>query len=159
MKDEIKAEEKLALKIIDDSNWEPAHKMMMTKIITDAAWSTNGSEDKLQAITETTFRLAFMDVARDKQIDEIKQIVTRTDTKLDTLIKRMDENDKVTKELKESFDEVKKDAETKKTRFHLLMDAIVALGWKGVIWVTVPLASIIALAYRTELAAFFKSIF
>lgn len=156
MKDEIKAAEKEALNIIEQSKWDPAKKLMMNKIITTAAWSTNGSEDKLQDITETTFNLAYMDIARDKQIDEIKEIVSGTASDVKTLIERMDKNDKVTNELKESFDAVKK---IKKSKFQILMDSIVALGWKGVIWVTVPLSTILAVVYKPQIIEMFKLLF
>ena len=156
MKEEIKAAEQAALKIINESNWDPAKKMLYNKIITDSAWSTNGSQDKLQDITETTFRLAYMDIARAQEIEEIKGIVKGTASDVKDLINRMDTNDKLTNELKKSFDdEIKK---YKRTRLQVVMDGIVALGWKGVIWVTVPLASILALVYRTELVSFFKTI-
>lgn len=157
MKEEIKAAEKEALKIIEESRWDPARKMMLNKIISDAAWSTNGSEDKLQDITETTFRLAFMDVARDKEIDEIKAIVIGTSNDVKTLIERMDENDSLTKELKDSFDEVKK--MKKASKLQIVMNTIVELGWKGVIWVTVPLAFIAAVTYKAELVEFFSKLF
>lgn len=157
MKEEIKAAEQAALKIINESNWDPAKKMFYTKIITDSAWSTNGSQDKLQDITETTFRLAYMDIARGKEIEEIKDIVKGTASDVKNLINRMDNNDKLTNELKKSFDdEIKK---YKRTRLQVVMDGIVALGWKGVIWVTVPLASILALVYKTELVGFFGKLF
>jgi hypothetical protein len=156
MKDEIKAAEQDALKIIEDSTWDPAKKLMMNKIITTAAWSTNGSEDKLQDITETTFNLAYMHITRDKQIDEIKEIVSGTASDVKSLIDRMDKNDKVTEELKQSFDSVKK---IKKGKFQILMETIVALQWKGVIWVTVPLLAILAIVYKPELVEFFRLIF
>lgn len=157
MKEEIKAAEQAGLKIINESNWDPAKKMLYNKILTDAAWSTNGSQDKLQDITETTFRLAYMDIARDKEIEEIKDIVKGTSNDVKDLIARMDTNDKLTNELKKSFDdEIKK---YKRTRLQVVMDGIVALGWKGVIWVTVPLASILALVYKTELVGFFSKLF
>ena len=157
MKEEIKAAEQAALKIINESNWDPAKKMLYNKIITDSAWSTNGSQDKLQDITETTFRLAYMDIARAKEIEEIKGIVKGTASDVKDLINRMDNNDKLTNELKKSFDdEIKK---YKRTRLQVVMDGIVALGWKGVIWVTVPLASILALVYKTELVGFFGKLF
>lgn len=157
MKEEIKAAEQAALGIINESNWDPAKKMLYNKIITDSAWSTNGSQDKLQDITETTFRLAYMDIARDKEIDEIKGIVKGTATDVKNLIIRMDTNDQLTNELKKSFDdEIKK---YKRTRLQVVIDGIVALGWKGVIWVTVPLASILALVYKTELVDFFGKFF
>lgn len=156
MKDEIKAAEQDALKIIEDSKWDPAKKLMMNKIITTAAWSTNGSEDKLQDITETTFNLAYMHITRDKQIDEIKEIVSGTASDVKSLIDRMDKNDKTTEELKQSFDTVKK---MKKSKFQILMETIVALQWKGVIWVTVPLLAILAIVYKPELVEFFRLIF
>lgn len=157
MKEEIKAAEQAALKIINESNWDPAKKMLYNKIITDSAWSTNGSQDKLQDITETTFRLAYMDIARAQEIEEIKGIVKGTASDVKDLINRMDNNDKLTNELKKSFDdEIKK---YKRTRLQVVMDGIVALGWKGVIWVTVPLASILALVYKTELVGFFGKLF
>lgn len=156
MKDEIKAAEQDALKIIEDSKWDPAKKLMMNKIITTAAWSTNGSEDKLQDITETTFNLAYMHITRDKQIDEIKEIVSGTASDVKSLIDRMDKNDKTTEELKQSFDTVKK---IKKSKFQILMETIVALQWKGVIWVTVPLLAILAIVYKPELVEFFRLVF
>lgn len=162
MKEEIQAAEKMALKVIEDSNWDAAKKMMYNKIITDAAWSTNGSSDKLQDITETTFRLAFMDVTRDKEIDEIKEIVKGTSEDVKSLIKRMDDNDKLTKELKESFDGIKTKSESQsaqKTKFQAFLDAIVALGWKGVIWAAVIISAIFSMAYRLELMSFFGKMF
>jgi len=156
MKEEIKAAEQAALKIISDANWDPAKKMLYNKIITDSAWSTNGSQDKLQDITETTFRLAYMDIARAKEIDDIKNIVKETSSDVKMLIKRMDDNDELTNELRNSFNnEIKK---YKRTRLQVIVDGIVALGWKGVIWVTVPLASILALVYKSELISFFKEL-
>ncbi len=177
MKEEIKVAEEAALKIIDETNWDPAKKMFYNKIITDTAWSTNGSQDKLQDLTESTFKLAYMDVVRDKEIDELKNIVKstqetvdktdknvntmsekidKTNEKLDELSNRMDTNDKITIELKRTFDSIKN---RKPTKMEQLFAGLANLGWKGIIWVWVPLAAIMAMVYKSELIAFFTNIF
>lgn len=177
MKDEIKIAEEAALKIIDETKWDPAKKMFYNKIITDTAWSTNGSQDKLQDLTESTFKLAYMDVVRDKEIDELKEIVKstqetvdktdkivnslsdkldKTNEKLDGLTTRMDANDKITIELKKTFDGIRN---RKKTKMEQLFDGLSNLGWKGIIWVWVPLPAIMAMVYKSELIGFFNNIF
>lgn len=177
MKDEIKVAEEAALKIIDGTKWDPAKKMFYNKIITDCAWSTNGSQDKLQDLTENTFKLAYMDVVRDKEIDELKELVRstqetvdktdknvnelsakvdQTNAKIDGLSERMDANDKITIELKQSFDSIKN---RKKTKMEQMFDGLAKLGWKGIIWVWVPLAAILAMVYKAELITFFSNIF
>ena len=177
MKDEIKIAEEAALKRIDETKWDPAKKMFYNKIITDTAWSTNGSQDKLQDLTENTFKMACMDVSRDIEMDELKELVKstqeivdktdknvnsmsdkldKTNEKIDGLTSRMDANDKITIELKRSFDGIRN---RKKTKLEQLFEGLANLGWKGIIWVWVPLAAILAMVYKSELVTFFNNIF
>ena len=177
MKDEIKIAEEAALKRIDETKWDPAKKMFYNKIITDTAWSTNGSQDKLQDLTENTFKMACMDVSRDIEMDELKELVKstqeivdktdknvnsmsdkldKTNEKIDGLTSRMDANDKITIELKRSFDGIRN---RKKTKLEQLFEGLANLGWKGIIWVWVPLAAILAMVYKSELVTFFGNIF
>lgn len=177
MKDEIKIAEEAALKRIDETKWDPAKKMFYNKIITDTAWSTNGSQDKLQDLTENTFKMACMDVSRDIEMDELKELVKstqeivdktdknvnsmsdkldKTNEKIDGLTSRMDANDKITIELKRSFDGIRN---RKKTKLEQLFEGLANLGWKGIIWVWVPLVAILAMVYKSELVTFFGNIF
>lgn len=163
MKEEIKAEEASALKIIDESNWDEGRKMLIRKIITDAAWATNGSPDKISGIAETTFRLAYMDIARDKELDEIKSVVRSTSESvekisktLDTVIERLEKNDSITEEIR---DTVNTKVEGNRTWWETTTDAMIKLGWKGVIWVTVPLLAIVAVTYRVEILNLLRDIF
>ena len=165
MKDEIHAEEQAALKIIEECDWDEGRKMLMRKIITDAAYATNGSPDKIGGIAETTFRLAFMDISRDKELDIIKKTVNETSDSVKSIssdvksvIERLDANDKKTDEIKTKVDDQLNSM--KRTGLQTIVDGITKLPpVSTVTWASVVALAIAALAYRTELVTLLSKLF
>lgn len=165
MKDEIHAEEQAALNIIEECDWDEGRKMLMRKIITDAAYATNGSPDKIGGIAETTFRLAFMDIARDKELDIIKKTVKETSDSVKSIssdvksvIERLDKNDKKTDEINTKVDDQLNSM--KRTGLQTIVDGITKLSpTSTIIWGLVTALAIAALAYRVEIISILSKLF